>query len=39
MSQELPDGSEIYVDVSLSCLYDNDDKLLGHLSIARKPSH
>lgn len=39
IAQELPDGSEIFVDVSLSCLYDNDDKLLGHLSIARKPSH
>lgn len=38
ISQELPDGSEIYVDLSLSCLYDNEDKLLGHLSIARKPS-
>ncbi|MBK9358382.1 MAG: PAS domain S-box protein [Bacteroidales bacterium] len=35
--QELPDGSEINVEASISCLYDNNDNLLGHLTIVRKP--
>ena len=35
--QELPDGSEINVEASISCLYDNMESLLGHLTIVRKP--
>ncbi|MHC1774844.1 MAG: PAS domain-containing protein [Lentimicrobium sp.] len=37
MIQELPDGSEINVEASISCLYDNNNILLGYLSIVRKP--
>jgi PAS domain S-box-containing protein len=35
--QELPDGTEINVEASVSCLYDNNQTLLGYLSIVRKP--
>ncbi len=35
--QELPDGSKINVEASVSCLYDNNETLLGYLSIVRKP--
>ncbi|MFH1121161.1 MAG: PAS domain-containing protein [Bacteroidota bacterium] len=35
--QELPDGSDINVEASISCLYDNNASLLGHLTIVRKP--
>jgi len=35
--QELPDGTEINVEASVSCLYDNNQALLGYLSIVRKP--
>jgi len=36
LKQEIPDGSEIMVDLSISCLYDNYGALLGHLYIVRK---
>lgn len=35
--QEIPDGSEINVEVTISCLYDTNNSLLGHLTIVRKP--
>lgn len=35
--QELPDGSDINVEASISCLYDNNANLLGYLTIVRKP--
>ncbi|MBK6963097.1 MAG: PAS domain-containing protein [Bacteroidales bacterium] len=37
LKQELPDGTEINVEASISCLYDNNNILLGYLSIVRKP--
>ncbi len=35
--QELPDGSEIHVEATVSVLNDNDDKLIGYLCVVRKP--
>ncbi len=35
--QELPDGSEINVEATVSALSDNDDKLIGYLCVVRKP--
>lgn len=37
LNQELPDGSEIIVEASVTCLYDNSSNLIGHLTIVRKP--
>ena len=36
LNQELPDGSEIIVEASVTCLYDNSSNLIGHLTIVRK---
>lgn len=35
--QELPDGSEINVEATVSALNDNENKLIGYLCVVRKP--
>lgn len=38
LKQEIPNGSEISVEASISCMYDNKGSLLGNLTIVRKSS-
>jgi len=37
--QEIPNGSEINVVASVTCLYDTNNELIGYLTIVRKPVH